>query len=313
MESENPDNPETPEDASDSVSLRFVGSNEDGTDLHELRAAHVAEVLQGIVGLASDFTKAGAFGDSLNSEILVRPAREGSFIIEVHRFINEHGPGLAAFAAAGGVPTLSQVLWYATKSARADVRDFEYLENDRVKVVWQDDTVHEVSKAVWDELQKNPRRRKKHLRKIMAPLSDNRVDVLQVTDRDQRPGAAADEAAPAPQQFTLERSDYNAVRPEDEISENSRIFETEAQMSAIDFDSAEKWRVRTRDSNRLATMEDREFLTRVDRGLSIHKRDIFELRIREDAITKNGRTRRKWTVLQVRNHKRSVHDVDDDS
>ena len=45
----------------DSLILRFVGQDDDGTPLHELRAAHVAEVLPGVVGLSSDFAKAGVF------------------------------------------------------------------------------------------------------------------------------------------------------------------------------------------------------------------------------------------------------------
>ncbi|GFG83338.1 hypothetical protein [Mycolicibacter algericus] len=42
----------------DSLTLRFTGENGDGADLHELRAAHVADVLLGLVGLTSDFDKA---------------------------------------------------------------------------------------------------------------------------------------------------------------------------------------------------------------------------------------------------------------
>ena len=45
----------------DTLTLRFTGDDENGSTLHELRAAHVAEVLQGLVGIASDFGKAGVF------------------------------------------------------------------------------------------------------------------------------------------------------------------------------------------------------------------------------------------------------------
>lgn len=75
----------------DSLKLRFAGEEGDGNALHELRASHVAEVLQGLVGLSSDFAKAGAFGDSpVSAEVLVRPRREGSFVIEVIRTVHEN-------------------------------------------------------------------------------------------------------------------------------------------------------------------------------------------------------------------------------
>ena len=122
----------------DSLTLRFVGQEKDGTELHELRAAHVAEVLQGLVGLSSDFTKAGVFGEDgpATSEVLVRPPQEGSFLIEVVRFVQENQEVIAASATAAGVPTLSQVIWWATQSARADVADFNYLDNGKVKITW---------------------------------------------------------------------------------------------------------------------------------------------------------------------------------
>lgn len=44
-------------DVVDTLTLRFTGEDENGVAIHELRAAHVAEVLQGLVGLTSDFDK----------------------------------------------------------------------------------------------------------------------------------------------------------------------------------------------------------------------------------------------------------------
>lgn len=77
-------------------------------------------------------------------------------------------------------------------------------------------------------------------------------------------------------------------------------------MSAIDFDDPTKWKVRTKDEKRNATVEDEEFLGRVAGGLPIRKSDIFRLHIRQDSVRKNGRTRTKWTVLTVESHKRGV-------
>lgn len=291
----------------ESLTLRFEGKAEDGSALHELRASHVAEVLQGLVGLSSDFAKAGVFGDGpVGSELLVRPPKEGSFLIEVLRVVQENPEIVATSATAAGVPTLSQVIWWATKSVRADVADFTPLENGNVKVSWQDGTAQEVPRHAWDELQKRDKRRKKQLRQIMAPLSDAQVSSVEIE------GSPTNEPEPgkAPEVFTLTRPDYDAVRPDDDISESQNIFEIEAQMSAIDFDNPTKWRVRTKESNRAAIVEDTTFLNRVASGLAIRKSDIFKLKVREDIIEKNGRTRRTWTVLKVESYRKAANDGD---
>lgn len=295
------------EDGADILTLRFVGEDGEGHGLHELRAAHVAEVLEGLVSLAGDFGRAGAFGVGPPPEVLVRPPSEGSFVIEVVNWFDDNKELLAA-GAAGGVPSLGSVLWWATKSIRAEVSNFEHLENGNVKVEWQDNTADEIPRAAWVELNKRKRRRKTQLRKIMAPLSDGDVTALQVSDADE---SVAQGAGDAPQEFTLERIDYHLARPEDEIEETQRVFESEAQMAAIDFESAERWRVKTAAGSRSVTVQDADFLLRVDRGMAIHKDDIFTLRIREDVTLKNGQTRRTWTVLEVKGQRRRSGDVDD--
>lgn len=164
----------------DSVTLRFDGDEKSGTDLHELRAADVAQVLQGLASFVSDFDKAGAFHDEgpADSVMLVRPPQEGSFIIEAIRMAGENWEGVAAVT---GLPSVATLINLATKSMRAEVQDFEHLENGNVKIMWQDDTVQEVSRPVWEELNKRKHRRKKQLREIMAPLGDDRVSTLDVS------------------------------------------------------------------------------------------------------------------------------------
>jgi len=298
----------------DSLTLRFDGEEKDGSALHELRAAHVAEVLQGLVGLTSDFDKAGVFDGEgpAGSEILVRPAQEGSFLIEVIRvaselvtvandFVTTNG----ALISVTGVPTLGVVLNWATKSARADVKSFERdKESGLVKVQWQDDTMDEIPNAAWEELNKRQNRRKKHLRQIMAPLSDPRVSSLDVAL------TPAIEGAGAPEVFVLDRSDYDAVRPKDDVEEDENFFEVEAQMSAIDFDNSKKWKVKTKDEKRGAVMDDKAFLAKVGDGLAIRKDDIFTLKVRADSKTKNGSTRTTWTVVNVISHRRAAGDND---
>jgi hypothetical protein len=306
-----------PEDGvADILTLRFDGEDEDGTKLHELRASHVAEVLQGLVGITSDFAKAGAFGDGPGgSEVLVRPAQQGSFLIEVVRFVLDNKDSIVPALEYAGVPTVSQIIYWSTKSARATVKGVEYLDSGNVLLTWSNDTVDEVTKEVWEELNKRKRRRKKQLRQIMAPLSDARVTQVQVQSAPPIAAIEADDEAKTDEgedadDFTLTRPDYDAVRPEDEVEETQNVFETEAQMSAVDFDRPDNWRVKTPDVRRNATVEDADFLARVAGGLAIRKTDIFNLRVREDATEKNARTTRRWTVLEVLSHRRAAHDDD---
>lgn len=295
-------------EGADTLTLRFVGTEEDGAPIHELRAAHVAQVLQGLVELSSDFGKAGVFGDGPGgSELLVRPAQEGSFVIEVIRFAQDHWDT----TTAAGVPSLGTVLWYATKSVRAQVKDITHLDNGNVKINWQDDTVDEVPARAWEELSKRKQRRKKQLRQIMTPLSDERISALEVTSEPEPPADDADKAARDAKSFTLSRPDYNAARPEDEVTETYDVFETEARMSAIDFDDPTKWKIKTADEKRSATVEDEDFLRRVARGLAISQDDIFRVTVRRDTVVKNGRTTTTWTVLKVESHRKAARDNDD--
>lgn len=81
-------------------------------------------------------------------------------------------------------------------------------------------------------------------------------------------------------------------------------------MSAIDFDDPTKWRIRTIDSTRAVRVEDSSFLSQVASGLAIRKSDIFKLKVREDSVEKNGKTRRTWTVLKVQSY-RKAHNSDE--
>ncbi|WP_064257771.1 hypothetical protein [Rhodococcus sp. HS-D2] len=287
----------------DSVTLRFDGDEKSGTDLHELRAADVAQVLQGLASFVSDFDKAGAFHDEgpADSVMLVRPPQEGSFIIEAIRMAGENWEGVAAVT---GLPSVATLINLATKSMRAEVQDFEHLENGNVKIMWQDDTVQEVSRPVWEELNKRKHRRKKQLREIMAPLGDDRVSTLDVSGAP----SSEDEETPPSDEFVLTRADFDSVAPTDEVEESEETFEVDGQMQAIDFGDPTRWKVRAAGQTRKATVDDADFLRRVAEGLAISSSDIFRLRIRADKIVKNGRARTTWTVLKVENHRRRAGD-----
>ena len=279
------------------LTLRFTGRN-NSTNLHELRAEHISDVLEGISELTQDFDKAGAFHNSGPSsrDLFVRPAREGSFIIELVQVIADSPLAQVAAenpveaAAAVGLPSVSQIAWIAIRMFKDQVKDFNHLENGNVKINWKDDTASEVTQAVWEELNKRVRRRKKQLRKIMRPMEDARVAELEVS-------STADRSEKTP--ITLVKDDYKAIAPDDSEEEEFDIFETTGQLSAIDFDDSDRWKIKTRFATRVATVEDENFLNKVANGLYLNSTDSFALKIREDRITKNGRTTRKWTILRI--------------
>lgn len=279
----------------DALTLRFVGEDADGNTLHELRASHVAEVLEGVAELTADFEKAGAFHreDGIDdAEVMVRPAKEGSFIIEVVRAVQENWE----VATAMGVPTVGQVVWWATKSARAEVSDFEYLDNGNVKVEWQDNSAQEIPRAAWEELNKRKPRRKKQLRKIMAPLADPRVREL---DASTPASSQNEQATDSGNKFTLSKVDYIAVRPDEDVEESFEIFDVEAKMATAAFEDPTQWRVKVGGKTRKVTVEDRHFLDEIAAGRQIGKDDLFRLQIREDKVKKAGRTTTHWTALRV--------------
>ena len=271
------------------ITLRFDGENPDGQALHELKAKHVSDVLEGLAELVDDFEKAGAFHHKgpEERELYVRPVKQGSFLIEVVELAKEY----PAYATAMGLPSVGQIVWSATRIFRDQLSDFDYLGNGNVKLNWRDGTVSEVTTPVWEELNKRTRRRKKQLRKIMRPLEDPRVNKLEATDH---------EDGQKTKQFELTKADYVAVKPSEEIEERFDIFEIPGTLSAIDFDDPDRWKVNTKIAKRVATVEDERFLNAVDDGLPIINGEEYLLKIREDRVTKNGRTTTKWTILKIR-------------
>lgn len=291
MESAN--NPELPEsivkrEETGVITLRFDGENPDGTPLHELKADHVSDVLEGLSELVNDLEKAGAFHDKGPDalELYVRPVKQGSFVIEVVEVLDTY----AGHATTWGLPSVGGAIWAATRIFRDQLTDFEYLDNGNVKINWRDGSVNEVSVPVWEELNKRTRKRKKQLRKIMRPLEDPRVTVLEATDREN----SGDQ-----EQFSLTKADYVSVKPSEEIEESYDIFEITGSLSAIDFDDPDRWKVNTNIAKRVATVEDEDFLEEVANGLPLSSGQEYLLRIREDKVTKNGRTTKKWTILKI--------------
>ena len=288
------------------VQLRF--SDADG-HVKDINAAEFAEVLQGLVELTSQMAKAGAFGEGMPPELRVRPPKEGSFIIEALLQYAATDPmgAIGSAMTAGGV--LVGGFNLAVKKLRgAKPTDMDYLPNGNVKLVWAGGGVDEVSPETWNTFKSLKSGTRKSLRKILAPLSDD-VESLEV-----REGSVTEstrEVLQAPPVIVLDRSDYRETVIEvDEESEEVVNFEAEAQLRSIEFRPGEKWRVQTLQGTRQATMEDTDFLLELDRGMALHKNDIFDVKIRETRTTKNGRTSKDWALTEVKYKRRGQGDGD---
>jgi hypothetical protein len=290
------------------VQLRF---SDEGNTLTDINAAEFAEVLQGLVEFTSDMYKTGMFGDGLVPTVRVRPPVEGSFIIEAiiqYASTNPIETITGAMSAGGGIVMALNV---AVKKLRGfEPADIEHLDNGNVKVIWANGGVDEIPDAAWKDLNAEKRKTRKTLRKIMAPLGD---DVAQL---EVRTGSVEDstedllQAAPA---VVMGLPDYSAAATEvNEESETVSNFEAEAQLRSIDFRPGEKWHIQTLHGTRQATMEDEDFLLQLDRGMALHKNDIFNVMIRETKTTKNGRTTKAWSLTQVTLKRRGDDDGDDE-
>jgi len=277
------------------VQLRF--SNEDNT-VNDINAAEFAEVLQGLVEFTSQLAKAGSFGDGMAPVVRVRPPVEGSFIVDA--IVTSYGidPVATVGTIMGVTGGIGQSINVAVKRLRGDVvTDIDYLNNGNVKLNWRDGTVSEVPEPAWKQLNAMKSSTRKALRKIMAPLSD---DVAHLEVRDGALDESSDEVLQSEPEVVMSRSDYYTAAAEvDDESIETEVLEAEAQLRSIDFRPGEKWRVQTPLGNRLATIEDEDFLLRLDRGMALHKNDIFTVLINETRTTKNGRTTKEWSITQV--------------
>lgn len=278
------------------VQLRF---SDDEGNIKDINAAEMAEALQGLVSFSSEMAKSGLFGHGMAPEVRVRPPKEGSFIIEALVMWAGENPEAAmgtALTAGGGVV---QALNVGMKKLRGtEVEEFEFLDDGKfVKVKWKNGPAQQVARPVWDRLQTMKRPTRKALRQILAPLSDD-ADQLEI--RDGSAAATTQEVLSTAPDVVAAREDYRlAVAEPDDSEEEVSVFETEATLNSVDFRPGQKWRISTPEGKRQATIEDVDFLRRLDEGLALHKSDILDVEISEVKTTSKGRTKRDWTIINV--------------
>lgn len=289
------------------VQLRF--SDEEG-NISDINAAQMAESLLGIVELSSQMARAGLYGEGIPPEIRVRPPVEGSFIIEaIVQWSADNPEGAWTIASTAGAG-LTQAINVGLKVFRgATVTQWEDLPNGDVKLIWRNgDTPSQVPGPVWKELQKGKRQTRRALSKILAPMGSeaDRVEI-----RDGNASETTGEILESPPEAVASMDDYRIVVAQtDDISEKISEFDVEAKLRSIDFRRGEKWRIQTVEGMRGATMEDEEFLLQIDRGMALHKNDIFEVTIHEVQTTKNGRTSKVWSITKAILKRRGADDDD---
>ncbi|WP_284303952.1 hypothetical protein [Mobilicoccus caccae] len=281
-------------------------------ELQVMNAALLGEALQGMAEFVGSLSAERGLGDGPPPEVLVRPIREGSVVVDTLIHAAQQDPFGALTVAGGGAAGIATALRVSIRSLRVTVSSFDHLPTGTTKVTWSDGESQEIPTAAWKALQSQKRRTRRALGKIMAPLA-GRSDVLEV-----REGGATQtseeitESSPVVVEATTD--DYRAARPEPQDSEDSqeRTFEVEGRLKSVDFDDNSKWQIVTLEGSRKAIMEDYDFLERVDRGLPLRKDDIFQFLIREEVTSPNGRTKRSWTILEVTGHRQGYHDDDDE-
>lgn len=277
------------------IQLRF--SDDDG-NIRDINAAELAEVLQGLVEFTGTMAKTGMLGHGVPPQVRVRPPKVGSFIVEaIVQWAGDNPEATIGLATTAG-GAIVQGLNVGIKRLRGvEPSNFEYLENGQVKVQWPDNTVDEIPIDAWKKLNEMKRPTRRSLRKILAPLGD---DVDRVEVRDGRADETTEEVLSSEPDVVARRDDYLTAATEiDEVNEHTDMLEVEGQLSSIDFRPGQKWRVQTPLGTRMATMEDESFLLEVDRGLALHKTDNFRLRIRQERVVTNGRTKIEWAVVRV--------------
>lgn len=284
------------------IQLRF---NDKLNDLHTLNAAQMAEVLEGLVSLTSDLATAGAFGDGPAPEVRVEPPKHGSFTIDaVLQWVQANPQGAYGVGTGVGMSVVNAVR-VGTKRMHEQPSSVDPQDDGTAIITWPTQGVDQVPMAVWRELNKQKRKTKNALRKLMAPIGDD-ASTLQVSS------AETQEDAEPEATVTVGKEDYLlaaqiSVDPEPIV----RTFEAEGELADISFRNGQKWRITIQERSKQAIVEDADFLREVDNGLALHKDDIFEFVIRESLLEREGqRDKIDWFIEKVTWKRRKGGDDD---
>lgn len=311
------------------IQFRFVPLVEENPFMS---AAALAECLTGLNELTGIMQKGGLFESVASPDVMVRPVKEGSFLLDVSLLVNAVSDPSAVEAAMSGAATVARELSdpatfgagvygavQLAKNGRTLVDTINVLVNratnsvvgiqesneEFTTVQWADGTVDQIAAPIWREFNSSSTRTKRSLKKILNALGSNQ-ERLEVRLGNANQSSEEIEAGPAA--IVVNREEYRQVATiPDDIEETEDYFETEATADIIDFTGENKWRITTSGKEtRSVSLEDYAFLEKVNKGLTIGKSDIFNFKIKEDKTVKNGRTTRNWTIVEVISHKRGI-------
>lgn len=292
--------------AEELVQFRYASADE---TLRDLEASELIEALQGVIDLVSNFSKSGAFGEVPPPRVSVRPPEEGSFMITavIEWWYSLSGAEQVP-VVLGGVGTVGAMIRRSLKSLKSSPSDFEQLPNGKYKVLWPDGVAEEVTEDEFKALNKKTRQRKIALRKVMAPLGRD-ADVLEVrgdTDGDGTIDSQDEVIAVA------DRGDYRLTAVPPRMDEDtSEIVEVEAQLHAADFYDDTRWRMSMNGKVRTVTIEDNDFLAKINGGLALRKGDIMRVKVRVDVSYTNGRASTSRAIVEVLSHRRAPYEDDE--
>ncbi|MFW0169253.1 hypothetical protein [Rothia sp. P4278] len=285
------------------LQLRFTGSEAND---HQLSAWELAQTLEGVAGFIEEMLQVSSQGEMVNDPVKVRPLQEGSvaieFVVNIANWVAANPEGALATISTGGGISLTSIRAGMNIAKHGLAEDFEYQEhNDTYKVKWRAGFSEEVPAKAWEALQKEKKKTRKNLQKILEPIG-NSAQQLEMRTADTATDSAKLMQEPAA--VTYDQEDYRAVSYDyDEEVVHKRTFTAEASFTTLDFRPGKKWRVRSTQGNRLATMADDGFQKQIDEGLKIGADDLFEITVFEETTEKGGRTSIEWTIVQVRRTK----------
>ena len=277
--------------------VQFRFTDETGR-VGDLDAKHLADSLLGLVEFTEALSEGGAFGHEPPPEVRIRPLKEGSVVIEAFLEFHNANPEISTSGIIGTGGLLVAGVKTSIKHLRARPSGVEAMGEDSRVITWSDGSIDEVPTVVWQALNRRKSKTKKALRKILQPLES---DVTQLEIRDARGTDDTQELLAAEPDLLVGRRDFRATAPSvsDQLEDVDETFDTEATLRTIHFGDDRKWTLETPRGRFQATIEDDDFLRKLDDNMALHKGDVFDVKVRHVAETTNGRRSQSWSLIRV--------------
>lgn len=282
------------ETAHETVQLRYMNTTR---KLDSLEASDVSAVLQGVVSLVEACAEAGVFGELQDApDVRVRAPKDGSVILEtVVTFMQNYYPELIVGSAPTAIGAAGWGLRRLLRKLRGDLEDFDHLSNGNVKLIWKNGDVEEITADEWTLLNNEPKKTKKALQRILAPLEKDadRLEARSITESDADPEPVV---IATHEDYIAAHSDETVVRTPYETSLVTKVH-------MFRFKPRHRWGITTSDGVVTATMEDEEFASKLESGLRVSEEDEFTLDLRIEPGELTGSQTDKYRILKVRFHR----------